>query len=1443
MSALSFKINAETDKLNSFITSLERLKQVLATIPSGTKEFDVVNKKIAEMEARVEQSIKRITQMQNEAAKTVSQTEPQSLSTPSSTASTAGAQAANAEAEAWRGLLDELKAASDAKSKAMIELKQYQNEVSRLKTEVALLNKEEQQTGHLSSKKRGQLLSASMSIEEYKQRISRLRRELANQIKLEQAATGSIDEMSQALARMRTIYRSLDEGERGSTFGQNLLKNIQALDTKIKELDASMGVHARNVGNYASGWNGLSFSIQQVARELPSLAISPQTFFLAISNNLPILADQLALTRQRVKELKAEGQSFTPVWKQVIKSIISWQTLLVAGITVLTLYGKEITEWVGSLFKGKQAFDAAKQAAEQFHATMTEGAISAQAEITKLDLLYRAATNVAKPYNERKKAVERLQEIYPAYFGNMSDEQIMVGDAISAYNNLRDAIIEAAQARAAQDVITEKLKDIKYIESLGSAYTDYSEALKEYDKVYAALLDKSERIGPLPGQGMGSFADISAEAKLTSDIEKSRKIFYDKLEKAGPEGERIKKIIKDKFDGDVNAFIEGINESVNTLTPAVEKLLTSSTVEEKNAEAEAARRKAEQDAKKAASQQEKNLNDLAKALQKLRDDALQAEIDSMKDGTEKRVAQINLDYKKREKAIRESIANIHKLKTEELNVKYANDKTSERYRAGQQMIAQFKGNVDHLARPLIEASELVKKGWEDAGEGIATVFSSQYGILDASGEVVEILVTPILPNGDIMSPQELEDYIFGSIEGAQNILKADSKGIIIATNVSPDGSDGEKYHQLQEQYYNENIKLAESIQLYANILNAANEKVRDNKLAQELKAEIEGWNDYYMKYGTFREKMQATKDYYDRKMAEATTEGARAAIQAERDAALAVFEVQASDWAKEIVNLSVEKLEELLSEVEAQLETAQTAYDALASSGTQEAAGYIDTINKLKARIAVLNALLGKTKKGVSDSNWAEGARLLNELSATAREAASALSEFDEGLGKAATFIATMASAAGNLIATIDGVTDAASAAGAEMSALEKASLVLTAISAGFQLIQGALRLFNFGPDYSEYEELKQQYEAINDIWDNLIDKKKEYIDISYGQEVRQTEQEIIDLVNKQTESYKELARARLNSGGSGTTRTIGRRIWRDMSAEGWAQAREALGNDVWKNEWQNEANRMMWLTDLSADQLRTLRDEASIFWTQLDGDVQNYLNSIIEGEEKIEDARKKAQEQRTQISFDSMYDNFISTLMDMDASAKDFSEDFSQYLMKAVLTAKVGTLLSDQLEGWYAAFDEAMKDGVLTEDETEKLREWWDEIVKSGLEMRDTIAQATGVENISSQSATSRGFQAMSQDTGSELNGRFTDIQGKVTDIRGYVMTETQSIIGLISSITSIQIAAVRNVQINNELLQYAVKTYLEVAEINTTTQAMNDTLTYIREDITAIKRNTANI
>ena len=180
-------------------------------------------------------------------------------------------------------------------------------------------------------------MDAAVSIEEYKQEISQLRRELANQIKLEQTAIGSINEMSQALTRMRAVYKNMSAADREGAQGQTMLKNIESLDTKIKELDASMGVHTRKVGDYASGFNMLGFQIQQVAREFPALAYGPQAFFSAISNNFPMLADEVAKVIKEVRALRAAGEAYVPVWKQIAKSIISWQTLLVAGVTVLKI--------------------------------------------------------------------------------------------------------------------------------------------------------------------------------------------------------------------------------------------------------------------------------------------------------------------------------------------------------------------------------------------------------------------------------------------------------------------------------------------------------------------------------------------------------------------------------------------------------------------------------------------------------------------------------------------------------------------------------------------------------------------------------------------------------------------------------------------------------------------------------------------------------------------------------------------------------------------------------------------------------------------------------------------------------------------------------------------------------------------------------------------------
>lgn len=467
MSALSFKINADTAKLNNFIKSLKLLYQLLEKFPSNSDGFKVINRHIADMEARVEQAMRKIAQMEQQAMDAASKAAASATTGTAGGGSTAGTAATQAETTAYHDLLSELKAANDEKTKAIAQIRLYSNEIARLKADVTALNKEEQQNGQLSAKKRAQVLDAAVSIEEYKQEISQLRRELANQIKLEQTAIGSINEMSQALTRMRAVYKNMSAADREGAQGQTMLKNIESLDTKIKELDASMGVHTRNVGNYASGFNMLGFQIQQVARELPSLAYGPQIFFAAISNNLPMLADEIARAKKSVDELKKAGQTFTPVWKQIASSIFSWQTLLVAGVTVLTLYGKEITNWVASLFKGKTTIDASAAALERFNSAMAQGSVSAQSELTKLNLLYRAATDLSRPYEERAEAVKKLQDIYPAYFGNMAAEQVMVGNAVGAYENLRDAIIEVAEAKAAQELITEDAKSLKLIEKQG----------------------------------------------------------------------------------------------------------------------------------------------------------------------------------------------------------------------------------------------------------------------------------------------------------------------------------------------------------------------------------------------------------------------------------------------------------------------------------------------------------------------------------------------------------------------------------------------------------------------------------------------------------------------------------------------------------------------------------------------------------------------------------------------------------------------------------------------------------------------------------------------------------------------------------------------------------------------------------------------------------------
>jgi hypothetical protein len=330
--------------------------------------------------------------------------------------------------------------------------------ISALRTSLRELSKEYKK-GAISeeeykSKRDATVSQLRMLTEQNKQYSAILR----NHTQVAIATAGSYNEMKASMLQLEKEYYNLSQAAREGAKGMDILNNIGKLNQQLKDIDAQMGNYQRNVGNYASGWNGLNVSIQQIARELPALSVSANTFFLAISNNLPIFIDELKKARIEYELAKKSNQTAIPVFKQVLSSLLSWQTALVVGITLLSSYGGEITKWVGSLFDARKEIDYLKQLQEDLNKAQKEGVKNAQDEAVKLDILYRAAVNLNKPMGERKKAVEELKKQYPSYFKNISDENILAGKAADSYQRLSNAILASAKARAVQDRLVEQAK-------------------------------------------------------------------------------------------------------------------------------------------------------------------------------------------------------------------------------------------------------------------------------------------------------------------------------------------------------------------------------------------------------------------------------------------------------------------------------------------------------------------------------------------------------------------------------------------------------------------------------------------------------------------------------------------------------------------------------------------------------------------------------------------------------------------------------------------------------------------------------------------------------------------------------------------------------------------------------------------------------------------------
>ena len=297
----------------------------------------------------------------------------------------------------------------------------------------------------------------------------------------------TVAELQKQMARLQSQRLSPDIDQAGSTAKiEALKKKISELRTEVTALEKEYPELGKTVSETPlvppdtqrinTTYNSLHNSIQQIAREMPTLAMGPQMFFMAISNNLPIFTDALSRARQEYDSLVKSGQKGTPVWKQVVSSLFSWQTALTTGIMLLTMYGGKMVEWISNVLKGKDAAIDAASAIENLNKALDTEDTARQ--IASFERLARAYRELGDDADAKSGFIEKYRD-------EIDKTGVSVRNAADADNlfiNNSDAFIESVKQRALA------------LAGVQLASEQYEKALKREDKDRADLLEHEARL-------------------------------------------------------------------------------------------------------------------------------------------------------------------------------------------------------------------------------------------------------------------------------------------------------------------------------------------------------------------------------------------------------------------------------------------------------------------------------------------------------------------------------------------------------------------------------------------------------------------------------------------------------------------------------------------------------------------------------------------------------------------------------------------------------------------------------------------------------------------------------------------------------------------------------------------------------------------------------------
>ncbi len=1405
MAGIISNVDSDVQKLRKLKNEIENVKKALkginitvdvdiakglqSQLTSLIGQYDTLVDKIAVAEGKIMLSVSRINkatekivQAQEKVSKPVDiPAQTGNVNTQTNTAETASIQAQAKAYDDLRTEINDILGTRDANVKRLVE---EMNAIRLINAEIKKITKSQSESSSLSSTQQRRLEQLNNSLLTHKTALSEVRQTLNNNVKLDNAAATSMNGLSQSLSRMKMTYRELTEEERKSPFGKELLESINQADTKMKELDATIGNHQRNVGNYGKQWNGLSMSIQQLGRELPSLAYGPKVFFSAISNNLPILADEIRRARTEYELLKKSGQSATPVWKQAVSSLFSWQSALTVGITLLTLYGDKVVDWVTGLFKAKEVIKELLSAEQEMALARKKAISDSTKERAELDLLYNKLKGTFLSTKERTAAVNEWMKKYPQYSNIMNGELVSLGKLESAYQSLSKQIIESAKARSYSDRITEleskrfdaNFKRLNQKNSLGIAESEYLRTKEIYEK-----LQKDYDSGKSVGQALSTARVPYMNAK--EEYEKQKEI-YDNLEKE-----------TNDYASKINYIAEQIK--ADDLYPQPEEGTYDYW------------------------QQQVQIADVA--LKQIKDEYM----DILKGGNAQEIS-----VKVPDDVVQQYNVLVKQKKVAEEKLKIYDDNSSKQESAAEKLRKEQEKYALLMDKQALEQ----KRSAEDLQ---MKVDEARIKVMD-EGSAKTIAEMELNFEKEMQAiDRQKEDALRKKIEDARTAWDANPEN----KGKSFDGS-GITLSKDENTPFNE---------LYKGGIAAFEKNLKEYQDKQD-----DAWNEYYIKYGEYQEKRKAIMDKYDKQIADAkegSVEKSTFIAQRKEDLDSLDDELMKNSelWGRfftDFSNRSSSSIRNIIEDIQELIDYMNGIEGTKIPDLFKDNEKTVKAINNAMANPSSLNKFtsslssqIAKFKKMLDKDNpfkqIQEGFKN-NDFESTSKGfsgIASAVRELDGVLGD----LGVKSDSTAGKVTSVLSSTASYAATGASIGGPWGA-----VIGGAIGMASGLIGVL--GADYSAYNKMKEEYGALIDVWDMLISKKQKYIDISYGDEARKVGQEVLDLLNKKAQSNVALGVERLNAGASAGSHSIGVRQRKGMSSQGWDELRKAAQSIGF--DYNSVADgRMTGLFSLTAEQLERLQEEAPTFWAKLDGDVQGYLQNIIDCSDEIEDMKTKLQETMTGVSFDSFYDSFVSTLSDMDKSSKDMADDFGEYLKNAILENLVANKYRSKIEALYknwAAKSDSNGDGIfdLTTQESAELKEAQKALAEQIMAERDAMADAFGWDSSStSQSSTSKGFEAMSQDTGEELNGRFTALQIAGEEVKNQNVIQSQSLNLLTAKADTILSVNTETRNIADDTRDLIAQSYLELVQISENTGAIVKPIQQMQRDIAEVKKNTAKL